>query len=290
MTTKGILLAGGKGTRLAPATAAISKHLLPVFDKPLIYYSLTNLMLAGVHEILIIAREQDLTNYKNLFGDGSHLGLELSYAVQEKPLGIPEALLIGETFLEGENVVLALGDNVFHGSGLSVIFRETAKAIRGASILIKRVPDPVRFGVANLSPSGNVVALEEKPQNPVSDAAITGLYFLDGSAVERAKKLRLSDRGELEIIDLLTSYLEDSQLLAVEMPRGTMWLDTGTVQSLLDAAVYVNSFQSHTGQLIGSPEEVALRNNWITKDNLQRLAREIKTSYGEMLLKVCLEK
>jgi glucose-1-phosphate thymidylyltransferase len=152
------------------------------------------------------------------------------------------------------------------------------------------VPDPVRFGVANLSPSGNVVALEEKPQNPVSDAAITGLYFLDGSAVERAKKLRLSDRGELEIIDLLTSYLEDSQLVAVEMPRGTMWLDTGTVQSLLDAAVYVNSFQSHTGQLIGSPEEVALRNNWITKDNLQRLAREIKTSYGEMLLKVCLEK
>ena len=290
MGVKGILLAGGKGTRLAPATAAVSKHLLPVFDKPLIYYSIANLMLCGLRDILIIARDQDIPHYQSLFGDGSALGIRVSYAVQEKPGGIPEALLIGEDFLQHDDLILALGDNIFHGSGLSVLFRGMGANSQGAKVLLKRVPDPARFGIANLSAAGKVISIEEKPTTPQSDAAITGLYFLDNSAIQRAKTLGASSRGELEIVDLLNSYLIEGSLEAIELPRGTLWLDTGTVESLLDAGVYVQSFEAHTNQLIGSPEEVAFRSGWITPEEFERLALAIKTSYGDRLLKVVDEK
>lgn len=290
MGIKGILLAGGKGTRLAPATSAVSKHLLPIFDKPLIYYSMANLMLCGVRDILVVARDQDIQHYQSLFGDGSTLGIRVSYSIQAKPGGIPEALFIGEDFLQSDDVILALGDNIFHGSGLSVLFREMGANSSGAKVLLKRVPDPARFGIANVDVHGKVVSIEEKPNTPQSDAAITGLYFLDNSAIRRAKALEPSKRGELEIVDLLNSYLREDSLAAVELPRGTLWLDTGTVESLLDAGVYVKSFQSHTNQLIGSPEEVAFRNGWIIAQELESLARAIKTSYGERLLQVASEK
>lgn len=290
MGIKGILLAGGKGTRLAPATSAVSKHLLPVFDKPLIYYSMANLLLCGLREVLVVARDQDIPHYQSLFGDGSALGIRISYAVQARPGGIPEALLIGEDFLRDDHVILALGDNIFHGSGLSVLFREVVSTSVGAKVLLKRVPDPARFGIANLDALGRVASIEEKPNNPQSDAAITGLYFLDNSATHRAKSLGTSKRGELEIVDLLDSYLSEGSLSAVELPRGTLWLDTGTVESLLDAGVYVKSFQSHTNQLIGSPEEIAFRNGWITSEELELLAQSIKTSYGERLSLVASEK
>lgn len=283
---KGILLAGGKGSRLAPATLAISKHLLPVFDKPLIYYSLSNLMLCGIREILIICRNEDKPHYETLFGNGASLGLSIKYAIQSSPGGIPEALLIAESFVRDESVVLGLGDNLFHGTGLPSIFQENTSFSHGARVLTKRVPDPARFGVANLDQKGAILSIEEKPANPVSDSAITGMYFLDKSAVMRARLLRPSDRGELEIVDLLKSYLEDGALEASELPRGTLWLDTGTVESLLDAGVYVRSFQTHTNQLIGSPEEIAFRNGWIDETQLINLAKSLNTSYGQALLHV----
>jgi glucose-1-phosphate thymidylyltransferase len=281
---RGILLAGGTGSRLRPATLVSSKHLLPVYDKPLIYYSLTNLMLAGIREILIICAPADRNSYERLLGSGQQLGLEITYAEQASPRGIAEALTIGESFISGDSTCLALGDNIFHGSGLSVLFRQLGALRSGASILLRRVPDPERFGVAEIDSVGKVVSIEEKPSNPKSNLAITGLYFFDKTAAARVRRLTPSDRGELEITDLNKGYLEDELLHSQELPRGTMWLDTGTANSMLDASLYVKSVQEHSGQLVGSPEEVAWRQGWIGEKEATAMASALKSNYGQLLL------
>jgi glucose-1-phosphate thymidylyltransferase len=280
---KGILLAGGTGSRLRPATSVTSKHLLAVYDKPLIYYSLTSLMLAGIREILVICSPADESAYVKLLGTGNQFGLKISYASQESAQGIAEALLIGEDFVAGSPVCLALGDNIFHGSGLSVLFRKLGSLNSGASILLRRVPDPERFGVAEVNGEGRVINLSEKPISPKSNLAITGLYFFDESASSKARTLLPSSRGELEITDLNLEYLKIGALYSQELPRGTMWLDTGTADSLLDASLYVKSVQEHSGQLIGSPEEVAWRQGWINEDEAARLASLIGSKYGQFL-------
>ena len=281
---KGILLAGGTGSRLRPATLVASKHLLPVYDKPLIYYSLSNLMLAGIREILIICAPADQGSYERLLGSGQQLGLEITYAEQLAPRGIAEALSIGESFISGGSICLALGDNIFHGSGLSVLFRQLGSLRSGASILLRRVPDPERFGVAEINSVGKVISIEEKPNNPKSNLAITGLYFFDETAVARVHGLTPSARGELEITDLNKGYLKDELLHSQELPRGTMWLDTGTANSMLDASLYVKSVQEHSGQLVGSPEEVAWRQGWISEKQATTMASALKSNYGQLLL------
>lgn len=280
---KGILLAGGTGSRLNPATSVTSKHLLPIYDKPLIFYSLTNLMLAGISEILIICRPSDYDAYFKLLGTGHKLGLTIRYAEQAQPSGIAEALIIGENFFPHESVCLALGDNIFHGSGLSVLFGKNAELIQGASILLRQVPDPHRFGVAEIDDAGKVLSIAEKPEIPKTNLAVTGLYFYDQSAPSRARSLGLSSRNELEITDLNNSYLADGQLTADHLPRGTMWLDAGTAESMLDASLYVRSVQEHSGQLIGSPEEVSWRQGWISSEDALALSRNYKSRYGESL-------
>lgn len=280
---KGILLAGGTGSRLRPATSVTSKHLLAVYDKPLIYYSLTNLMLAGIREILVICTPSDESSYVKLLGTGDQFGLEISYASQVSAQGIAEALLIGESFVDGGHVCLSLGDNIFHGSGLSVLFRKLGSMNSGASILLRRVPDPERFGVAEVDDEGKVLRLTEKPTSPKSNLAVTGMYFFDESASSKARKLQPSVRGELEITDLNVKYLDDGELHSYELPRGTMWLDTGTADSLLDASLYVKSVQAHSGQLIGSPEEVAWRQGWITEVQAKGMASSMTSKYGQLL-------
>jgi len=281
---KGIILAGGKGTRLYPITKAISKQIVPVYDKPMIYYPLSVLMLAGIREILIISTERDLPVFKDLLGDGSHLGLELSYQVQDEPNGLAEAFIIGEDFIGDDNVSLILGDNIFFGQGLTNILMESSEMEKGATIFGYYVHNPESFGVVEFDKEKNVVSLEEKPDQPKSNYAVPGLYFYDNSVVEKAKNLEPSDRGELEITDLNKVYMKEENLKVKLLGRGMAWLDTGTHEALLEASNFVEAVQKRQGLYISCVEEISYRKGWIDDDELNDLAESlIKTDYGEYL-------
>jgi glucose-1-phosphate thymidylyltransferase len=280
---KGIILAGGSATRLRPASLAVSKQLMPVYDKPLIYYPLTTLMLSGIREILLISTPHDLPIFKKLFIDSAKWGIDIKFAEQATPGGLAEAILIGEDFIDGESVALILGDNLFHGTGLGGQLQESFIS-PGALIAAYHVSDPRAFGVVAFNADGMAVSLEEKPENPKSAWAVPGIYFYDSTAVERTKKLSRSVRGELEITDLNKSYMNDSLLRVKQFPRGTTWLDMGTPHSLLEAAEYIRAIQARQGLLVGSPEEAAWRVGWISDTQLMDLALENnKTEYGQSL-------
>jgi glucose-1-phosphate thymidylyltransferase len=284
MTKKGIILAGGTGSRLFPSTLAVSKQLLPVYDKPLVYYPLSILMLAGIREILLVSTPRDLPAFRELFGDGRRWGVNFSYAEQARPAGIAQSLLIGEEFIAGDNVALILGDNIFYGYGLSGILQRVAANERGATVFGYHVHDPERYGVIEFDARGRVVSIDEKPSNPKSNHAVTGLYFYDNRAVEFARTLRPSERGELEITDLNRRYLERGLLNVELLGRGMAWLDTGTPESLLQAANFVETVEQRQGLKIASPEEVAFRQGWISAVELLALAEPFgSNSYGEYL-------
>jgi glucose-1-phosphate thymidylyltransferase len=284
---KGILLAGGAGTRLHPMTQVITKQLLPVYDKPMIYYPLSTLMLTGIRKILLISTPEDRPHFERLLRDGGHLGLTIQYAVQPRPEGIAQALIIAEDFLSGEAGVLILGDNLFYGSGLQA-FLESCRISEGALIFAYPVHDPERYGVVEFDKAtGKVLSLEEKPKQPKSPYAVPGLYFYDGMAPALAKTLKPSARGELEITDLNRLYLERGKLHVRRMPRGFAWLDTGTPRSLLEASLFVQVIEERQGLKLGCPEEVAFRKGFITLEQLRRLAEPIaKTPYGQYLLRL----
>lgn len=281
---KGIILAGGKGTRLYPATKSISKQIIPIYDKPMIYYPLSVLMLAGIREILIISTARDLPVFKDLLGDGSQLGLSLSYAVQDEPNGLAEAFIIGEKFIGKDNVSLILGDNVFFGQGFSNVLKECAKLEEGAIIFGYYVNNPEEFGVVEFDENQKVVSLEEKPDTPKSNYVVPGLYFYDNTVVEKAKKLKPSDRGEIEITDLNKLYMQENKLKVKLLGRGLAWLDTGTHDGLLNAANFVEAVQKRQGLYIACIEEIAYRNGWIKKEQVLKLSESLsKTNYGRYL-------
>jgi glucose-1-phosphate thymidylyltransferase len=287
---KGIILAGGKGTRLYPATKSISKQILPIYDKPMIYYPLSVLMLAGIREILIISTARDLPLFEELLGDGSHLGLELSYEVQDEPNGLAEAFIVGEDFIGDDNVSLILGDNVFFGQGFTPKLKKAANLNKGATIFGYYVTNPESFGVVEFDEEQKVVSLEEKPENPKSNYVVPGLYFYDNSVVEKARNLEPSDRGELEITDLNKLYMEEDNLNVELLGRGLAWLDTGTHDGLLNAANFVEAIQKRQGLYIACLEEIAYRNGWIDDNELMNLADDlIKTDYGKYLIDLCTE-
>lgn len=288
---KGIILAGGSGTRLHPATLAISKQLLPVYDKPMVYYPLSTLMLAGIRDILIISTPQDTPRFSQLLGDGSQWGLNLQYAVQPSPDGLAQAFVIGKDFIGEDPSALVLGDNIFYGHDFHVLLDNATKRQDGASVFAYHVHDPERYGVAEFDESGRVLSLEEKPAQPKSSYAVTGLYFYDNSVCDLARDLKPSPRGELEITDLNRLYLEQGRLSVEIMGRGYAWLDTGTHESLLEASQFIATLENRQGLKVSCPEEIAFRQGWISAQKLEELAQPLKKNgYGQYLLRVLTEK
>lgn len=288
---KGIILAGGSGTRLYPLTRAASKQLMPIYDKPMIYYPLSTLMLAGIKDILIISTPKDLPRFRELLKDGSDFGINLSYKEQPSPDGLPQAFILGEEFIGDDNVALILGDNIYHGIGLSKMLQRAVQKETGSTIFGHNVRDPRRFGVIEFDENMNVISIEEKPENPRSDYAITGLYIFDNKVIEIAKDLKPGPRGELEITDVIKAYLEKGELSVELLGCGIAWLDTGTHESLLDASIYIESVQRLQNMQIANLEEIAYRKGYITREKVLELAQPLKkTEYGQYLLRLIGEK
>ena len=288
---KGIILAGGSGTRLHPLTKSVSKQILPIYDKPMIYYPLSVLMLAGIREVLIISTPRDLRCFEELLQDGKELGMSITYKVQEKPNGLAEAFIIGEEFIGKDSVALVLGDNIFFGQAFSPILKEAAKLKKGAEIFGYLVKDPRAYGVVEFDKDRNVISIEEKPENPKSKYAVPGLYFYDNSVIEKAKSIKPSKRGELEITDLNRLYLEEKSLKVNLLGRGFAWLDTGTHKNLLQASNFIETIQERQGNYVACIEEIAYKNGWISEEEVLKLAEPLfKTDYGKYLVEIVKEK